>query len=276
MQSSGKRTGVAGMAFSVGRRGVGVSQIRSAMRAHNARVARRATRGRLRRRNRITAGFLGIEVKYFDVYKASTALTAPTDTTSFLFNPTVGADCLNCVAQGDGAQNRDGKKIKMRSLYIKGFVRRPNSEAAGDVPGPVRAYVAVVLDRQTNAAAAASSLVWNQAPAGASALFNAGLMRNLEYADRFRILRDQAFDLNNPTLAGIGTADAWSTLGVVRHFEWFIPLTEDVLFNNTTPTTAQIANIVSNAINFYAVATDVSITANTVSCGYLARLRFVG
>jgi len=276
MQSSGKRTGVAGMAFSVGRRGVGVSQIRSAMRAHNARVARRATRGRLRRRNRITAGFLGIEVKYFDTGKVDTALIAPTDTTSFLFNPGVVGDCINCVAQGDGSQNRDGKKIKMRSLYIKGYLRRAPFEANGGVPIPVRAYVAAVIDRQTNGAAAASSLVWNQAPNGASALFNAGLMRNLEYSDRFRILRDQVFDLNLGTLAGIGTADAWSTQGIVRHFEWFIPLNDEVLFVNTSPTVSQIANIVTNAINFYAVATDATAVLGAVTCGYVSRLRFVG
>jgi len=238
--------------------------------------ARLVRRSRLRRRNRVTAGYLGIELKFWDTGKVDTALIAPTDTTSFLFNPGVVGDCMNCVPQGDTAQSRDGRKMRMRSLYIKGYLKRANFEANGAVSPPVRAYVAAVLDRQTNGAAAASSLVWNQAPNGASSLFNAGLLRNLENSDRFRILKDQVFDLNLTTLAGIGAADAWSTAGLVRHFEWFIPLNETVTFLATNPTTAQIANIVSNSISFYAVATDATATIGTVTCGYVSRLRFVG
>jgi len=252
------------------RRGVVTSVSRPLQRV---RVARRS---RLRSRNRVTAGFLGIELKFWDTGKVDTALIAPTDTTSFLFNPGVVGDCLNCVPQGDTAQSRDGRKIRMRSLYIKGYVRRAQFEANGAPAIPNRAYVAAVIDRQCNGAAAASSLVWNQAPNGASALFNCGLMRNLENSDRFRILKDQVFDMNMPTLAGIGTADAWSSAGLVRHFEWFIPLNADVLFLATNPTTAQIANIVSNAINFYAVATDATATIGAITCGYVSRLRFVG
>jgi len=237
-------------------------------RAQNVLLAAR------RRRNAVTGGFVGTELKYFDTLKAVTNLTGPTDTTTFLFNPGTGGDCLNCPAQGSTALQRDGKKIRMKSLYIKGVVVRNFVEALAAPFPPVSVYVAAVLDRQTNAAAASSNVIWKQAPGGASAAFNCMLSRDLENGERFKILRDQVFDMNLPSL-GYAQADAHSTNGLMRHFTWFIPLNGLPAYFNIG-TTAAIANMVRNSISFYAVQNYVPATGAQAEVAYISRLRFIG
>jgi len=227
-----------------------------------------------RRRNATIGGFAGIELKYFDTLKAVTNLTGPTDTTTFLFNPGTGGDCLNCPSQGSTALTRDGKKIRMKSLYIKGVVVRNFLEALAAPFPPVSCYLACVLDRQTNAAAASSNIIWKQAPGGATAAFNCTLQRDLENGERFKILRDQQFDMNIPTL-GYAAADAHSSNGLMRHFTWFIPLNGLPAYYNTG-TTAVIANMVRNSISFYAVQNYVPAAGAQIEVAYQARLRFVG
>jgi len=227
-----------------------------------------------RRRNATVGGLAGVELKYFDTLKAVTNLTGPSDTTSFLFNPGTGGDCLNCPTQGSTALQRDGKKIRMKSLYIKGSVVRDSVEASAAPFPPCSAYIACVLDRQTNAAAAVSNVIWNQAPGGATPVFNCMLSRNLENGERFKILRDQVFDLNVPTL-GYAAADAHSGNGIIRHFTWFIPLNGLPVYFNTG-TTAVIANIVRNSISMYAVQNVTPAAGAQVVCNYQSRLRFIG
>jgi len=53
--------------------------------------------------------------------------------------------CLSAPAQGDGDQNRDGKKIVIKSVQVKGQVSIPPEEGTVDLPGQCKVYVAVVL-----------------------------------------------------------------------------------------------------------------------------------
>lgn len=229
-------------------------------------------RSRMRRRNAATAGYLGVEIKYFDQAYAATTLSSPTTPDNTMRADIPTQLCLNAVSQGDGPTNRDGKKIRMRSLYIKGLVYRQGYEDQPAPEEPVGAYVAVVLDRQTNAAQLAPAQVFTNT-AGAS-LSNISLFRNLEYNDRYRILRDGTFIFN----AGPQSAyalDKISNGGLIRRFEWYIPLNIDVLFNTTTPTAATVASIVSNSIGVIAGATS-SSGNNSLVLAYNSRLRFVG
>lgn len=250
------------------------ASLRSSIRRQNLLQRRRA--GRMRRANRITAGYLGIELKYFDTYKAPANLSATF--TSGLFdpdNPSVGGsacDCMSAPAQGDGPTNRDGKKIKIKSVYIKGLVYNQSSTAQAAPDGQDMAYIALVLDRQTNGASAASNLVFSN-PTGSS-LNNINPLRNLEYADRFRILKDMVIDMTPPTLTAYG-ANTYSSTGKLKHFEWFVPLDLDVLFVNTNPTKALVSEVVNNSLHFYAFSTSAT-GSDVIACTYQARIRFVG
>lgn len=249
-------------------------RLASAIRRQNVRVAARSRVGRSRRRNAATAGFLGIEVKYYDTTFAATVLaTATTPGNTFRVNPAVDL-CLNAVKQGDGPTNRDGKKIRLRSIYIKGTVYREGIEGKSVTQEPVSAYVACVLDRQANASEIAPAQVYVN-PSLASIGCN-NMFRNLEYSDRYRILRDQVFNFGSGPL-GLFSGVSVATGGQQKHFEWFIPCNFDTLFNTVAPTTATIADIVSNAVGMIGCATANDATnGNQIALAYNARIRFVG
>lgn len=230
-------------------------------------------RSRLRRRNAATAGYLGVEVKFFDQQFPSTILAAPSNPASSMSVDPATTLSLVAVSQGDGPSNRDGKKIRLRSLYIKGTLFRPAYKGYTLPQEPMGAYVAVVLDRQCNAAQLSPAQVFINPQA--SAIGNISLLRNLEYSDRYRILRDGVFLLGSGPLANNAAADTFSSSGVLRHFEWYIPLNFDVQFNTTTPTSATVASIVSNNIGVIAAA-NVSAVNDTIALNYTSRLRFVG
>lgn len=276
MERSAKRTGAVGAAFVVGRNAAPAryAALRSQIRSQNARVSRLASafrRGRLRRRNAVTAGYLGIEVKYYDTFKAATVLAAPaTPDNTARFNPATRL-CLNAVSQGDGPTNRDGRKIRLRSLYIKGTIYREGLEAQAGSQEPISGYVAIVLDRQANASEIVPDQVYTS-PQG-TAFGNSCLFRNLEYSNRYRILRDQVFTFGGGPEAGV--TGSLNPAGLAKHFEWYIPLNFDTLFNTEDPTNATIADIVSNAIGVVALAT-ISAAPNTLALAYSSRIRFVG
>lgn len=247
------------------------SRLTTAIRRQNVRLGLRTTR--TRRRNAATAGYLGIELKYFDQYFPATTLdAAATPGNTFRCDPATQLS-LVAVSTGAGPTNRDGKKIRCRSLYIKGTVFRPAYKGYSQPQEPMSAYVAVVLDRQCNASQLAPAQVFTN-PAG-TAIGNTCLLRNLEYSDRYRILRDQVFLLPGGPMANNAAADTFSSSGVIRHFEWYIPLNFDILFNTVTPSAATVASIVSNNVGVIACATINGVNC-TAALAYTSRLRFVG
>ena len=134
-----------------GPRSMSMSRSRSLSRARVGLVRGRA----LAIANARTAGFLGLEKKFFDTAVAMVALTAPTDAAGGEIDPTAlpgAVACLNAMAQGDGEQNRDGKKVVLKSVQVKGFVQKLGGELAAGPDSGTKVFVALVLDTQTNGA----------------------------------------------------------------------------------------------------------------------------
>jgi len=226
------------------------------------RTSRR--RNRLQLRNLVTAGFLGIEKKFYDTSLLNSALTSPTDSTTGAQNPSATI-CLNTVTQGDSESQRDGKQIAMLNLTIKGKLSVDGLEDQIALQSPHTIFVAVVLDTQTNGALTATNNIFKNTAA------NAGTsvipLRNLLFGKRFRILKQKRFTIDNHEMQH--AANAISSSYRHRFFDWFIPLKGmKVNYSNTTET---IANIIDNSISVIAYCTT---TLPTIS--YNARLRFVG
>ena len=208
--------------------------------------------------NSRTAGFLGLEKKFYDTALASGAIPAPIDCTSGEFDPSV-TSMISTPAQGDSEQNRDGKKIVIKAVHIKGVVNRVKTLA-----GPIeanRVFVALVLDTQTNGAQMNSEDCFKNT--NATALTATHPVRNLLFANRFKVLRSWEFDMQyrawDADIAGAET----------RPFEFFENMNLPVNFN--AGTTASVANVIDNSLHIIAFAT---LTGNTIS--YNARIRFMG
>jgi len=215
--------------------------------------------------NATTAGFLGIEKKFLDVYKSDTAIAVNANLTSGVYSPTAGCTgCLSCPAQGDTEQSRDGKRIVIDALIVKGHVVLEPQSTAADF-GATKVFVAAVLDTQTNGATCASELVFKNTAAQASSVVDP--LKNLLSGNRFRILKSQVFDLS--------PADSMNskTEGIQRVIDWYIPFKGGLPVNLNAGTTADVANVIDNSLHIIAFNTN---AVQIPKLGYNARIRFQG
>lgn len=230
-------------------------------------VARGRRAAAFRRRNVVTAGFLGIERKFYDTTLTATALVAPTDASGAEFDPSA-TSMISTPAVGDTEQNRDGKQIVIESVELNGTLNVPTSElAAGPAPGTT-CYVALVLDTQSNAAQMNSEDCFKNTSAAANQAANP--MRNLLFGKRFRILKAEQFDLTPEAISHFAV-DSFSASGKIEQFRWFLPMRLQVNFN--AGTTASIANVIDNSLHVIAYVNNTGL-APTIA--YNARIRFRG
>lgn len=254
-------------------RGVGVSRRPALLnrgRAIRYRGVNRAKLAALRQlANARTAGFLGIETKFYDTALAAAAIVSPTDASAAEVDPSA-TSMISTPAQGDGEQNRDGKKIVIKSVYIKGIVNLPGAETLAAPANGCRVYIALVLDTQSNAAQMNSEDCFKNT--NAAALSAASPQRNLLHGSRFRILKDWTLDLNPQTLSHFAV-DSFSHSGIHRQFEGYLNLNLPVNFNATTPTVTTIASVVDNSLHMIAYTSN---NTNAPTISYNARIRFQG
>ncbi len=216
-----------------------------------------------------TRGFMGIELKFLDTANTGFALLAPTDAAGGEVQPGVGATgSISAMAQGDGEQQRDGRKCTLKSVYVSGRVdcSAQANQTAGD--NAAQCFIALVLDTQTNAATVASENVFaNQSAAGTLA---ANPMRNLEFSSRFRILATDILTFDQPQMVWDGTNVEQA--GLSKSFKFFKKLNIPVV-HNTTGTTANVSTITDNSLHIIAYTSSTSLAPNI---RYNARVRFVG
>lgn len=141
-----------------------------------AMVARRSAAYRASLNQR-TGGALGVELKYID----GSWNTAPTaSATAQTANPATGSLC--CPTQGSGASQRDGNRIVIKNIDVFGSAFTATASASGAVPTDgLQFWVAIVQDKQTNAAALTATDVYG----GTLPLYP---FRNLLNTQRFRVL----------------------------------------------------------------------------------------
>jgi len=255
---------------------VGKRTLRSksaAVSKHNRAVAKVSAARSLA--NAVTMGFMGIEKKFLDTARTPTALTVAAALTGGEYDPTAtsgpgGASggcvgCLSCPAQGDTEQSRDGKRIVIDSLILKGNVNVVE-DASEAVTASRKVFVAVILDTQSNGAQLNSEDVFKNFSGDVTLV--ADPTKNLLFGSRFRILKSQVYDL---TPSGVGPAGALAFNSHRRDFDWYIPFKGGLPVNLNAGTTADVANVIDNSLHVVAFAT-------TAGCliGYNARIRFQG
>jgi len=238
------------------------------VRAMAAAISAKRSSARMRMRNRVTAGFLGIETKFYDTSRTSGSVTAPTDATGGEFDPSA-TSMISTPAQGDGEQNRDGKKIVILNCYVKGNVNTTAAANQTTVPPRRRVFVALVQDTQSNGAQMNSEDCFKNLAGGS----NSGncVLRNLLYAQRFKVIKTFEAELTPPTMSYDGTN--MESSGSMVHFEWFYKFPGGLPVNFNAGTTASIANVVDNSLH---VIGYVNSTTGSPSIIYNARIRFQG
>lgn len=210
---------------------------------------------------------MGVEKKFLDSSFTGTVSVA-TDCTGGEADPATLL-CLTTPVQDDTPSGREGKRITCKYIEIKGTVSAPPVELQANPRVHNKVFVALVLDMQTNQAQLNSEDVFKNTVATVDG--NASPLRNLLFADRFRILKHETFNLDMKTLSHFAV-DSFSEAGVSRDFSWFVPL-KDLPVNFNATATGVIGNVIDNSVHVIAFSTG---TGTTTTLAYNARLRFVG
>lgn len=225
-------------------------------------------RGRRRLNSRV-AGLLGIEMKYLDVWASLVAVPTPTDCSGGEMQPEGGCtSCLSAPAQGDGAQNRDGRAIQAKSVFVTGAISFSNMVDQADAKSAPLIFVALVLDTQANGSTIVSEQVFTNP--NDTAAVNAWPLRNIEYSSRYKVLAHTTV-VGWPVVEGTDGASTMSMIAQAKSF--MLSWKGELPIRFTSGTTADVANVENNAIHLIAFSTSSNFTPQL---SFNSRMRFVG
>lgn len=214
-------------------------------------------------KNLRTGGFLGIELKFadfeFDAALSATLAGSEVDPATAL--------CLTAVAQGDGENQRDGRKMVVKSVMVRGIVQI-TAIAAATLQNGMWVKICMVLDKQTNGAQLNAENVFVD-PTDTD--LDAFTFRDLQFSNRFKVLKSMYLEVNPSAAAGDGAANDQGHY--VIPFE--IIASGLNLGVNHSATTAAIASVVDNSVHLIAVASPGS-AGGVATIKYSSRCRFVG
>ena len=160
---------------------------------------------------------------------------------------------LNGVAIGTDYTDRNGRKIRVSSIQIRGFIRPSDN---GTAPSCVRWMI--VYDKQPNGALPTAGDVLRQ--------LNGTSMLNLSNRDRFRVLVDKQY-----AIGGISdtATQAYAMSPTVYNVKWYKSCNLDVVFDGTT---SAISDLQSGSIFLLTIGTEAAATAATLQASL--RIRF--
>lgn len=177
------------------------------------------------------------ELNFIDINFASAAMT----TTNAL-------QVLNTCTQGDDATNRTGRKISVKSIFLRGYVTCPSTSTTG---GIVR--IKIVWDSQANGSAPSATDIF--------VTDNAIAANNLNNRERFKTLMEETLPVS---VATGGPA--------VAYFERYIDVNMETIFNSGNAGT--VADIQTGSIYLLHAYDGVATTAPNMR--YYVRTRFSG
>lgn len=179
-----------------------------------------------------------VEKKVNDIATATYQVNT-TGVFTLLANPALGSDF----------NNRVGRKIRLRSLYIRGFVATQNSLDAGFAGTQSQQMrMILLLDLQPNGAV----------PATADLLVTANTQShlNLNNRDRFVILKDETYVFDPYFASNTATQSFASMSNQIKDIKCYKKLNSEMVFNGTNGGT--IADINSGALYMFWIGSDAS------------------
>jgi len=238
--------------------------------ASRNRVA--AYRARRYRHNRVTMGMIGVELKYFDETFSGPIVSSATAAGGQC--PPSVTECIFCPIVGDGPSNRDGRKVRLKSIQIRGRIVSDGFAAAGLHPSRPPVVVGYLIkDTQCNGVLADSDIIFENTIGGSDATQLS--FRDLATSSRFKILKKQIWHFNNIpfTTNNTNPPTAFYVRGFEKDFEWNINEEEDIDFALNAGSANTVANL--TRVNYIPVFFTNNATGTT-SLVYASRCRFVG
>lgn len=220
------------------------------------------------RRSRISGGgglVTHPERKYFDSLVSATTITA--NTTAPGVNDPATLNTLFAPVQGTAINQRVGRKINMLWCHVRGMINFavPTGQSSPQKCPELR--LALVLDKQSNAAQAAGTTVF-MSPATATAILANCTFMNLDNLGRFKILKDKRF-ASKDTNTGNDAATTVSQAPDQVPFNWLVRFKNGIPVHFNATNGGTIADIVDNSLHMYA---NICVTGWTPVLSYNARI----
>lgn len=209
---------------------------------------------------------------WINIYESGTSNTTP----------------INGVAVGDGENERDGRRIGVVSIHLRGTVYYPAIEtnasiiSSGDLIAmkDVKVRLCVVLDKQANGTSLNPSEVMEiTSPTTDNRNFNS--FRNLEWSKRFIILYDRIISVRRFWQYAVDETSAttyyYAAAEASKNFKWNYRF-KTPLICDMTGTSDGAANINTNSIMMMAILEHPpsSTVAKHPAIFINSRCRFVG
>jgi len=217
---------------------------------------------------------LGRTLKWFDTYRVNSYVATSSTGAGGDFDPTGGVDCISCPPQGDGLSERDGRRIVIRSIHVKGEMITSTAITPLTPALNYRSsvFVAIVLDKQTNGVQCRSEDVFT-CPHGILAAYP---FPNPLYEDRFEVLHHEVMQLDPTPITGIieevatfGVTTSVFSLCVTKDFDICLDdLSIPVTFKDAA---AQVSSVVDNSIHIICYTQSIWFL---IDGSYHARIRY--
>jgi len=171
------------------------------------------------------------------------------------------------VAQGTGEQDRQGRKIILKSLYVRAHIKLVDNLAAA-YKFPQQLRVMLVEEKQANGALFSISELLETPPVGAPLIHAAN---NLSNKNRFKVHMDKVYALNYGSSWTNAADTAYYQTGKDIKFKLYKKLALPIEFSGVgTSTMSQIQSLNLSWV-FITEQTDANVQIEGVS-----RIRFVG
>lgn len=197
-----------------------------------------------------TGGFWGVRQRV----RGNELNTIDVDSASYVADTTGTITLLNGVATGDDFTDRTGRKIVMKSLYIRGLVKNVDISS-----GPCLCRLLVVYDNQANGAAPVILDVLKEATSTSQF--------NLNNRDRFRIIMDKQY--------AIGAIDNTATQAYaagpsIQVYKLYKKINLETIFSGVTNA---IASIQTGSVYVITIGDQAANAGGTFK--FTTRIRFV-
>jgi len=209
------------------------------------------------------AKVLGVEEKNIDLLYTSVSIG--TDWQALVPSGAISSPWQTGIVQGDGDDQRDGRRIQVKRVQIKGTIDRGNGVLETQTGAPGIARVILVWDKQCNGLASPVETIMI---ATGNAKQDTVSLRNPDFKDRYVILMDKTF-VFQPDGAYYSTASGLAYLGPAsKVFSFSANVNIPTTYSGST---GVVGDITDNSIALFGVTAGFTmyITAN-------ARLTFMG
>lgn len=199
------------------------------------------------------------ERKYFDSDRTAVAITAVAASWAGTEYDPATLNTLFAPVQGDDYNNRQGRKVHVLGLKIRGQIYKSAQANKVALDNESLGRVVLYMDKQSNATQSQGEEVLASG-AGSNAI---AMFQNPANFGRFQIIKDHQYHFHSGGVTYDGTN--MEAEGNGKHFKWNIKFKKPILVHYNGTNGGTVADVVDNSFHIIANCTD-SLTAIAYKC----------